>query len=81
MQICGKEALIEGKLIRIARLDAEGYQFLEDPEAALGVLQNSGTRIDIFTFIQKLSETSPKYSYPWNGTTWPPSVFRPSTSG
>lgn len=64
MQICGKEALIEGKLIRIARLDAEGYQFLEDPEAALGVLQNSGTRIDLFTFIQKLSDSSPKYSHP-----------------
>jgi hypothetical protein len=51
-------------LIRIASLDGEGYQFLEDPEAALEVLRKSGTRIDIFTFVQKLSDTSPKYSYP-----------------
>jgi hypothetical protein len=64
MQICGKEALIEGNLIRVARLDAEGYDFLEDPELALRALRNSETRIDLFTFIQKLSDTSPKYSHP-----------------
>ena len=63
MQICGKEALIEGKLIRIARLDAEGYDFLEDPEVALKALRESKARIDVFTFIQKLSDTSPKFSY------------------
>ena len=27
-------------------------------------LQKSGTRIDLFTFLQKLPETSPKYAYP-----------------
>jgi hypothetical protein len=64
MQICNKQALIEGKLIRIARLDAEGYDSLEDPEAALAALRQSGTRADLFTFIQKLSDTSPKYGYP-----------------
>jgi hypothetical protein len=64
MQICGKEVLIKGKLIRIARLDGEGYQFLEDPEAALGAVRMSGHRIDLFTFIQRLSDTSPRYSYP-----------------
>lgn len=64
MEVSGKEIRIWGKLIRIASLDGEGYQFLEDPEAALGVLRKSGTRIDIFTFVQKLSDTSPRYSYP-----------------
>lgn len=64
IEICGKEALIEGKLIRIAHLDGEGYQFLEDPEAVLGAIRRSGRRIDLFTFIQKVSDTSPKYSYP-----------------
>jgi hypothetical protein len=28
------------------------------------VLRKSGSRIDLFTFIQKLSDTKPKYSYP-----------------
>jgi len=64
MYICGKEALIEGKLIRIARLDAEGYDFLEDPEAALRALRKSKTRIDLFTFIQELADTSPRYHHP-----------------
>src|SRR5271167_891603 len=64
MEVCGKEIRTRGRLIRIAFLDGEGYQFLEEPEAALGSLRQSGTRIDLFTFIQKLSDTSPKYSYP-----------------
>jgi len=64
MEVCGKEIRIDGRLIRIAFLDGEGYQFLEDPEAAFGSLRVSETRIDLFTFIQKLSETSPRYNYP-----------------
>lgn len=64
MQITSKEVLIEGRLIRIARLDAEGYDSLEDPDAALAVLRKHHARVDLFTFIQKLSDASPKYSYP-----------------
>jgi len=63
VQVCGKEIRTRGRLIRIAFLDGEGYQFLEDPEATLGGLRKSGMRIDLFTFIQKLAENSPKYSY------------------
>lgn len=63
MKVHGKEIRTRGGLIRTAFLDGEGYQFLGDPEAALKLLQSSGTRIDLFTFIQKLSETSPKYNY------------------
>ena len=64
MEICGKEAVIEGKLIRIARLDAEGYQFLDEPEVVLRAFRNFENRVDLFTFIQKLSDASPKYTYP-----------------
>ena len=64
MEVCGKEVWIDGSLIRIAHIDGEGYQFLEDPEAALEALRRSRTRIDLFTFIQKLSDVSPKYGYP-----------------
>lgn len=63
MEVCGKELVINGRLIRIGFIDGEGYQFLEDPQLALGVLRKSRTRIDIFTFIQKLSEPTPKYDY------------------
>jgi len=63
LQLSGKEISINGKLIRIAFIDGEGYQFLDDPVAALKSLSN-GPRIDLFTFIQRLSDTRPRYSYP-----------------
>ena len=64
MKACGKDIRVHGELIRIARLEAEGYEFLENPEAALDDLRESGIRIDLFTFIQKLPHTSPQHSYP-----------------
>jgi len=64
MEVCGKEVRIRGRLIRIAFLDAEGYQFLEDPEAALRALRSSGSRADLFTFVQRLSDSAPKHGYP-----------------
>jgi hypothetical protein len=63
LQLSGKEIRINGKLIRIAFIDGEGYQFLDDPVAALKSLGN-GPRIDLFTFIQRLSDPTPRYSYP-----------------
>jgi hypothetical protein len=64
LELCGKELRIARKVVRIGYLDGEGYQFLEDPEAALQTLRRSGIRIDLFTFVQKLSAPSPKYNYP-----------------
>lgn len=64
MEVSGKEIRINGRMIRIASLDGEGYQFLEEPQAALTAIRSSSTRIDLFTFIQRLSHTAPKYSYP-----------------
>jgi hypothetical protein len=64
VELCGKELRIRGRLIRIGFIDGEGYQFLEEPEAALRGLRDSRTRIDLFTFVQKLCDTSPKYGYP-----------------
>ena len=64
MEVCGKELRIDGRLIRIGFIDGEGFQFLEDPEVALRSLRRSGDRIDLFTFIQRLSETPTKLNYP-----------------
>lgn len=58
------EIQIKGKLIRVAGLAADTYEFFEDPEAALVELKNSKTRVDIFTFMQRLPHTEPKFSYP-----------------
>jgi hypothetical protein len=64
LEVSGKEIRIKGKLIRIALLDGEGYQFVENPEAALKIIRESRKRVDLFTFIQKIPDTKPKYSYP-----------------
>src|SRR3974377_399435 len=64
MKVCGQEVRVQGSLIRIARLEADGYHFLDDPEVLLNGLRQCGIRIDLFTFMQKLSERSPKYAYP-----------------
>ena len=63
MQVCGKRMAVDGRFIRIARMDAEGYSFLEDPGAAIAALRQSRPRADIFTFVQKLSDPTPRYSY------------------
>jgi hypothetical protein len=55
---------IGGRLLRVARLDAELYHFLDDPEQMLARLRSSHERIDLFTFMQGLSAAEPKYSYP-----------------
>jgi hypothetical protein len=64
MKVCGHEIRVQGGLIRIARLEADLYHFLDNPEVLLNGLRQSGVRIDLFTFMQKLPETSPKYPYP-----------------
>jgi hypothetical protein len=64
MEICRKEIRTRGKLVRIAFVDGEGYQFLDDLEPALQALRTSAERVDLFTFVQRLSDTSPRYRYP-----------------
>jgi hypothetical protein len=64
IKICGEDIKLEGRLLRIARVDGDKYTFPEDPEALLDGLQKCGMRVDLFTFLQKLPETSPKYAYP-----------------
>ncbi|HZR63795.1 MAG TPA: hypothetical protein VFA85_01535 [Terriglobales bacterium] len=62
--VCGKAVRVQGRLIRQGRLDADKYLFLHDPEPMLQRLRISAPRVDLFTFIQKLPETSPRYAYP-----------------
>ena len=54
---------ITGRLLRVARLAAEMYDPLDDPEHLRERLCRAGIRIDLFTFMQKLPETSPRYPY------------------
>jgi hypothetical protein len=68
LKICDREIKIQGKLLRIARIQGDKYRFLSDPEPLIDGLKKCGERIDIFTFIQKLPEpgavSEVKYRYP-----------------
>jgi len=64
MQVCGKDIEVRGRLLRIGSPVGDGYHFLENPEPTLESLRKSGTGIDLFTFMQKVNETKPKYGYP-----------------
>lgn len=64
MTICGKEIRVAGRLVKIARLHGDKYEFPQNPEAIVAGLAQSGTRIDLFTFTQPLPDRVPRYSYP-----------------
>src|ERR1700756_3569818 len=64
MNVYGKDIVICGRLIRIAHIDGDKYNFPEDPEGLIDSLRKCETRIDLFTFLQKLPDTTPKYTYP-----------------
>lgn len=55
---------IRGSLVKVARVDGEKFLFADDPNAIVDYLRRSTHRVDIFTFIQKVSEPTPKYNYP-----------------
>lgn len=60
----GTQIRIQGRLLRTAKVEAEGYLFLEDPEVTIAQLRTCGQRIDLFTFVPRLPETAPKLDYP-----------------
>jgi hypothetical protein len=63
MEINGKRILIEGTIPRIARLEQEWYEDIEDPKTLINELARTESRPDILTFWQRLPDTEPKYSY------------------
>lgn len=64
MMVCSRDIRVEGSLVRIARLDGDKYKFIDDAEPLVTALRKSRSRVDIFTFMQKLPDASVKYSYP-----------------
>jgi hypothetical protein len=63
MNICGKDLTIAGRLVRMARIDGEGYRFFEDPRAAIDAIRETRPRPDILTFIQRLSDLTPQFPF------------------
>src|SRR5690242_10042625 len=63
VQIHDRRLIVQGKLLRIARLRDEWYDDIGDPALVVNALRNSRLRPDLFTFWQRLPDTTPKYSY------------------
>jgi hypothetical protein len=63
MKVCGKDVRIQGRLVRIARLEGEKYTFPDNPEEFLLQLRNCGATVDVFTFLQRLPQTHSCYPY------------------
>jgi hypothetical protein len=63
MKIGQRDILIRGRLARVARLESDGFDLLNDPRTLLTEVGDAG--IDIFTFIQTLPHTTPRFNYPF----------------
>lgn len=64
LKICETDINVRGHLLRIASIDGEKYRFLDNPHSLVQELQQLEKGIDLFTFIQRVSEVTPKYNYP-----------------
>ena len=64
MDVCGKDIRVEGRLIRIAHIDGDKYTFPDDLEMLLEGLRKCGTRIDLFTFLQKVARNQTEIRLP-----------------
>jgi hypothetical protein len=67
VEIEGRNVIVTGKWLKIAAVQDQELlsgESVLDPDSFLTQLRASGLRADLFTFIQKLPETEPKYQYP-----------------
>ncbi len=64
IRVLGVEIRIYGNLIRMGRLEGDKYHFLDEPEPLLEGLRKCGRRIDLFTFLQRLPDSKPRFSHP-----------------
>jgi len=61
------DMVVHGRWVRIAEVRADFWlpgQAVHDPASAVAQLKERGVKADIFSFVQKLPETAPKYLYP-----------------
>jgi hypothetical protein len=63
MEINHKRILIEGEILRIASLEQEWYEDINDPKTLINEVRKTEPRVDILTFWQRLPDTEPKYSF------------------
>ena len=63
VQIRNQRLIVTGRLVRTARIEQEWYYDVEEPESIVEVLRQNSIKVDIFTFWQRLPESTPRYKY------------------
>lgn len=63
MKCCGRDVSVGGKLLRIAHPDTDKYDAVKDPEAIIAELRRQPGRVDLFTFMQIMPDTTPQFDY------------------
>jgi len=63
MIVDNKEIIVKGRLIKTAEFKEDWDEDIENPEAFIKLLKSSGVKADIFTFMQRLPESKPRYKY------------------
>jgi len=58
-----KEVVVSGKFPRIARLQDEYYDWVEDPRDIVAKVKSGGVKADMFTFLQKVTDRTTRYDY------------------
>jgi hypothetical protein len=59
----GDELRVEGRLIKIAHLDTDRYDSLRSPEDVLAEIRRLPRRVDIFTFVEIMPDTTPRFGF------------------
>jgi hypothetical protein len=63
VEINGQSYSITGGLLRVASLEDDWYEDVNDPRSVVRALDRSKSKPDIFTFWQRLPQTQPQYEY------------------
>jgi hypothetical protein len=58
-----KEVSVRGRFFRLARVSAEYYEVVKDPEAFIKQLKAECPKADVVTFLQEINDQAPRYPY------------------
>ncbi len=63
VEISGRRISIQGRVVRIARLQEEWYEDVERPEVLIQAIRSSRCGADVLNFWQRLPDLTPKFNY------------------
>lgn len=55
--------IVNGKFFRTARLEAEYYEWLDEPHNFIAKAKKFGIKADLFTFLQGVDDIKPQYDF------------------